>query len=159
MGFPLWDPRRLRMNSFWMAMILSWSHGLQLWLTRWHDYSDLVSMNYHYVFLIGSFCILYLGWYIFVLTEMPCQEQGYQKVSWWYLREWEGTNCWGRMSSSIFFLLLPSILLFVGGCGYPLISIMFCLDFRILPLSIVLRILKNVENFCLGTTCGFGLLV
>jgi len=30
-------------------------------------------------------------------TEMSCQEQGYPKISWWYLREWEGHCGWGRM--------------------------------------------------------------
>ena len=34
-------------------------------------------------------------------TEMSCQEQGYPKISWWYLRKWEGHCGWGRMRGAI----------------------------------------------------------
>jgi hypothetical protein len=32
---------------------------------------------------------------------MSCQEQGYPKISWWYLRKWEGHCGWGRMRGAI----------------------------------------------------------
>lgn len=28
------------------------------------------------------------------LPEMPCEEEGYPKVSWWYLCQWEGKDRW-----------------------------------------------------------------
>lgn len=38
-------------------------------------------------------------WFLF-WTEMPCQEEGYQEVPWWHLRQREGNYPWGGIGNT-----------------------------------------------------------
>ena len=102
MGFPFSGLRRLRMNWYWMEMTLNLFHDLLplsirflshiLNLYIWNTPSMLPA------FSDCPFCIC--------LTEMPCQEQRYPEIPWWYLCQWEGDNCRRGMIYQIIGLLL-----------------------------------------------------
>jgi hypothetical protein len=110
-------------------------------------------------FIVVHFvCCLDFKCFCFFVTEMPCQEQGYQEVSWWYLRQWEGLRSDWRIDVFIYkhmFLLVTFVAIF-GHILHLLVEVGF---FLIVVLYwIFLFKLSFIYAFCFVTTWYFTLI-